>query len=75
MSTSSCTSCMHRLSAALMFPLVHSSHVCCSADELEEMKKHCVAIRVLAHTQISKVALKQKKAHMMEIQVCLIQPH
>ena len=33
------------------------------------MKKHCVAIRVLAHTQISKVALKQKKAHMMEIQV------
>ena len=33
------------------------------------MKKHCTVVRVLAHTQISKVALKQKKAHMMEIQV------
>ena len=38
-------------------------------SELEEMKKHCTVIRVLAHTQMSKIGLKQKKAHMMEIQV------
>jgi large subunit ribosomal protein L3e len=33
------------------------------------MKKYCQVIRVLAHTQIQKVKLKQKKAHMMEIQI------
>jgi len=31
--------------------------------------KHCQVIRVLAHTQIKKTPLKQKKAHLMEIQV------
>ena len=40
-------------------------------SELEDLKKHCSVIRVLAHTQMSKVGLKQKKAHMMEIQVSL----
>jgi len=39
------------------------------AKELERMKKYCSFIRVLAHTQISKVGLRQKKAHLMEIQV------
>jgi large subunit ribosomal protein L3e len=39
------------------------------AQELARMKKHCQIIRVLAHTQISKVGLRQKKAHLMEIQV------
>uniref|UniRef100_A0A7S0PZA3 60S ribosomal protein L3 n=1 Tax=Coccolithus braarudii TaxID=221442 RepID=A0A7S0PZA3_9EUKA len=42
-------------------------------DELERevarMKKHCTVIRALAHTQISKIKLRQKKAHLMEIQI------
>merc|ERR1712154_515292 len=33
------------------------------------MKKHCAVIRVICHTQIKKVKLRQKKAHVMEIQV------
>jgi large subunit ribosomal protein L3e len=33
------------------------------------MKKYCTVVRVLAHTQLSKTGLKQKKAHLMEIQV------
>mmetsp|Transcript_68636 Transcript_68636/g.130725 ORF Transcript_68636/g.130725 Transcript_68636/m.130725 type:complete len:399 (+) Transcript_68636:54-1250(+) len=37
--------------------------------ELERMKKYCQVIRVIAHTQISKIKLRQKKAHVMEIQV------
>jgi large subunit ribosomal protein L3e len=38
-------------------------------NELNRMKKYCNVIRVLAHTQIRKVGLRQKKAHLMEIQV------
>jgi len=38
-------------------------------EELNAMKKHCTVIRVLAHTQISKIHIGQKKAHLMEIQV------
>jgi len=38
-------------------------------DELGRMKKYCNVIRVLAHTQISKIGLRQKKAHLMEIQI------
>ncbi|KAJ5077434.1 60S ribosomal protein L3-1 [Anaeramoeba ignava] len=38
-------------------------------QDLEKMEKHCSVIRVIAHTQISKIGLRQKKAHMMEIQV------
>jgi len=37
--------------------------------ELERMKKYCSVIRVIAHTQIRKVGLRQKKSHIMEIQV------
>lgn len=37
--------------------------------ELEQLKKHCCVIRVLAHTQVRKLPLGQKKAHLMEIQV------
>ncbi|KAI9653202.1 MAG: 60S ribosomal protein L3 [Alyxoria varia] len=37
--------------------------------ELERIKKYCTVVRILAHTQISKTPLKQKKAHLMEIQV------
>jgi len=38
-------------------------------DELARMKKYCSVIRVLAHTQIRKLKLRQKKAHLMEIQI------
>jgi len=38
-------------------------------DELERMKKYCQVVRVIAHTQIKRVKLRQKKAHIMEIQV------
>jgi len=37
--------------------------------ELARMKKFCTVIRVLAHTQIRKIKLRQKKAHLMEIQI------
>lgn len=37
--------------------------------ELERIKKYCTVVRVLAHTQIRSTPLKQKKAHLMEIQV------
>ena len=38
--------------------------------ELEQLKKHCSVIRVLAHTQMRAIDFGQKKAHMAEIQVC-----
>jgi len=37
--------------------------------ERERIKKYCHVVRVLAHTQMQKVGLRQKKAHLMEIQV------
>jgi large subunit ribosomal protein L3e len=37
--------------------------------ELARLKKHASVVRVLAHTQIRKLKLGQKKAHLMEIQV------
>ena len=37
--------------------------------DLAKMKKYCTVIRVIAHTQIRKLRLRQKKAHIMEIQV------
>jgi len=37
--------------------------------ELEQLKKHCSTIRVIAHTQIKKINIGFKKAHCMEIQV------
>mmetsp|Transcript_8589 Transcript_8589/g.26883 ORF Transcript_8589/g.26883 Transcript_8589/m.26883 type:complete len:393 (-) Transcript_8589:276-1454(-) len=36
---------------------------------LEKIKKTCTVVRVLAHTQVRKLKLRQKKAHLMEIQV------
>jgi len=33
------------------------------------MKNYCTVIRVIAHTQISKLNLRQRKAHVMEIQI------
>jgi len=37
--------------------------------ELERIKKFCTVVRLLAHTDIKKIGLRQKKAHLMEIQV------
>jgi len=37
--------------------------------ELERIKKYCTVVRVVAHTQIRKCRLRQKKAHIMEIQI------
>jgi len=37
--------------------------------QIKRMKKYCSVIRVIAHTQIRKLHLRQKKAHLMEIQV------
>ena len=37
--------------------------------ELERIKKFCTIVRVIAHTQVSKLNLRLKKAHIMEIQV------
>jgi len=37
--------------------------------DLKRIRKYCTIVRVIAHTQIRKLNLRQKKAHMMEIQV------
>jgi large subunit ribosomal protein L3e len=38
-------------------------------NELNRIKKYCQVVRVIAHTQIRKVKLRQKKAHVLEVQV------
>jgi len=38
-------------------------------SDLSKMKKYCTVIRVLAHTQMKLMRHRQKKAHIMEIQV------
>jgi len=38
-------------------------------QDLKKLKRFSTVIRVIAHTQIRKVNLRQKKAHIMEIQV------
>jgi len=38
-------------------------------EEIKRIKKYCQVIRIIAHTQIRRVHLGQKKAHVMEIQV------
>jgi len=37
--------------------------------DLARIKKYCTVVRVLAHSQVRKLKLGQKKAHLMEIQV------
>ena len=39
------------------------------ARELERIRKYCTVVRILAHTQVRKTGLSQKKAHVMEIQL------
>lgn len=38
-------------------------------EQLERIKKYAQVVRVIAHTQIRKVKIGQKKAHVMEIQL------
>lgn len=39
-------------------------------QDFEKMKKYCKVIRIICHTQLSKISsLRQKSAHIMEIQV------
>lgn len=38
-------------------------------DDLKKIREYAQVIRVIAHTQISKVHLRQKKAHVLEIQI------
>jgi len=37
--------------------------------QLERIKQYCQVVRVITHTQIRKIKIAQKKAHIMEIQV------
>jgi len=39
------------------------------ATQIERAKKYCSSIRVIVHSQVEKVKLAQKKAHVKEIQV------
>ena len=38
-------------------------------EQLDRIKKHCSVVRLIAHTQTANVGLRQKKSHIMEIQV------
>merc|ERR1719421_518080 len=38
-------------------------------EECDKIEKNCTILRVLCHTQISKLNFRQKKAHIAEIQV------
>merc|ERR1719150_2506075 len=37
--------------------------------DLAQMKKYCTAIRVIVHTQMKILRRRQKKAHIMEVQL------
>jgi large subunit ribosomal protein L3e len=37
--------------------------------DIERIKRYCQIVRIIVHTQIGKIHLRQKKAHIMEIQV------
>ena len=38
-------------------------------ESMGKMKKYCKIIRAICHTQTNLIGLKQKKAHIMEIQI------
>ena len=38
-------------------------------ENLKRMKKYCKVIRAICHTQTNLIGLRQKKAHVMEIQI------
>jgi len=37
--------------------------------KLDKIKEHCSVVRLIAHTQTGKIGFRQKKAHIMEIQI------
>jgi len=37
--------------------------------ELKRIEQYCSVVRIIAHTQMRKLSLRQKKAHVMEIQI------
>lgn len=39
------------------------------ARDLNRIKKYCSVVRIICHTQVHLLNLRQKKAHIMEIQV------
>jgi large subunit ribosomal protein L3e len=47
----------------------HSENKALTEKELARIKKYASTVRVIAHSQIRKVGLRQKKAHILEIQV------
>jgi len=47
----------------------HSENKALTEKEIARIKKHCTVIRVIAHTQIKKVGVASKRAHIAEIQV------
>jgi large subunit ribosomal protein L3e len=47
----------------------HSENKALTEKELARIKKYATTVRVIAHSQIRKVGLRQKKAHILEIQV------
>lgn len=38
-------------------------------ESLAKIKKYCIIVRAICHTQTNLIGLKQKKAHVMEIQI------
>jgi len=38
-------------------------------QELDKIKKNCQVVRVIAHTQVRKLNLRQKTAHLLEVQI------
>merc|ERR1712168_567902 len=38
-------------------------------DDLNKIKKYCTTVRLIAHTRMKMLPLKQKKAHLLELQV------
>merc|ERR1711915_131831 len=41
----------------------------CIQKDLAKIKKYCTVVRIITHTQIKKLRKRQKKAHIMEIQL------
>jgi len=41
----------------------------CIQKDLAKLKKYCKVVRIITHTQIKKLRKRQKKAHIMEIQL------
>merc|ERR1719287_266513 len=42
---------------------------CVAEQNMDRIKKYCQTVRIICHTQISKVRVGQKKAHIKEIQI------